>query len=75
MEAELLGGFCMCKINKDKIKREFIQKYKEKFGEDLEKSNNQQKYEALGSVIKSYISEDALETNRRYNETKEKQVY
>lgn len=65
----------MCKINKDKIKREFIQKYKEKFGEDLEKGNNQQKYEALGSVIKSYISEDALETNRKYNETKEKQVY
>ena len=65
----------MNKISKEKIKSEFIQKYEEKFGEAVEGGNNKQEYEALGSLIKSYIDKANRKTNKEYNKSKEKQVY
>ena len=65
----------MVKISKDQFKEAYRRKYKYLFDEPIEEGNNQQKYEALGSLVKSYILESTIETNKTYNETKEKQVY
>ena len=61
--------------NKEEFKEAYLTKYKYLFGDDIESGNNQQKYEALGSLIKSYVIDDWLETNKKYNSTCEKQVY
>ena len=65
----------MKEISKEDFKKEYISKYKYLFDEPIEEGNSKERYEALGSLIKSYILESAMETNKRYNESKGKQVY
>lgn len=65
----------MVKIDKEQFKEAYLTKYKYLFGESIQDGNNQQKYDALGSLIKSYIIESTLATNNKYNDSKEKQVY
>lgn len=65
----------MYNISKNKFKEEYLTKYRYLFGDSIEEGSSQQKYEALGSLVKSYILDSAINTNKKYNESKEKQVY
>ena len=62
-------------IDKKTFKKSYIKKYKALHGEEIEGGNNQQKYEALGSLIKEYVQGSWMNSNKSYNKTKEKQVY
>ena len=62
-------------IDKKTFKKSYIKKYKAIHGEELEDGNNQQKYEALGSLIKEFVQGNWMNSNKEYNKTKEKQVY
>ena len=65
----------MVTLDKTTFKNAYIQKFISIHGIDLNEGNNQQKYEALGSLVKEYVLEYWRETNKKYNTTKEKQVY
>ncbi len=65
----------MVTIDKKTFKKAYVSKYKAIHGEDIQEGNNKQKYEALGSLIKDYVTQDWMNTNKKYNKTKEKQVY
>lgn len=65
----------MLTISKDRFKKDYIQKFIELHGKDLDEGTNLNKYEALGSLIRDYVSRMWIETNKRYNRDKEKQVY
>ncbi|MDP4088897.1 MAG: glycogen/starch/alpha-glucan phosphorylase [Bacillota bacterium] len=62
-------------IDKDTIKRDFKKRLTSMFAEDVEGSSNLHRYQALGSLIKEYASENWLKTTKQYTEKKEKQVY
>lgn len=62
-------------IDKKTFKKSYIKKYKAIHGEEIEDGNNQQKYEALGSLIKEFVQGNWMNSNKEYNKTKEKQVY
>ena len=65
----------MLTISKDRFKKDYIQKFIELHGKDLDEGTNLNKYETLGSLIRDYVSRMLIETNKRYNREKEKQVY
>ncbi|WP_315114993.1 glycogen/starch/alpha-glucan phosphorylase [Clostridium intestinale] len=65
----------MLTISKDRFKKDYIQKFIELHGKDLDEGTNLNKYETLGSLIRDYVSRMWIETNKRYNREKEKQVY
>jgi starch phosphorylase len=65
----------MLKMDKKAFKEAYVNKFIEMHGIELSEGTDQQKYDALGSLIKDYISIDWLETNKKYNKTGEKQVY
>ena len=44
-------------------------------GKELKEGNNQQKYEALGSLIRDYVTRLWMNTNKKYNNSGEKQIY
>ena len=61
--------------NKESFKQSYLNKYRDLHGEEIEEGNNQQKYEALGSLIRDYVVINWMKTNKKYNTTGEKQVY
>lgn len=65
----------MLKIDKQLFKKAYEKKYLEINGEELSTGNNYQKYEALGNLVRDYVAESWMKTNRKYNNTGEKQVY
>lgn len=65
----------MLTISKDRFKKDYIQKFIELHGKDLDEGTDLNKYEALGSLIRDYVSRMWIDTNKRYNRDKEKQVY
>ena len=65
----------MLTISKEKFKRDYTEKFIELHGKDLEEGTSLNKYEALGSLIRDYVSRMWINTNKRYNMDKEKQVY
>jgi glycogen phosphorylase len=65
----------MLKIDKKTFKHDFIEKFKEMHGKSLSEGNNQNKYDTLGSLIRDYVVEQWICTNKIYNSTREKQVY
>lgn len=65
----------MVTIDKETFKDAYIKKFSSLHGIEIEEGNNQQKYETLGSIIKEYVTNLWMNTNKKYNETKEKQVY
>lgn len=62
-------------IDKEELKTLFVDKVQTMFGKGLEEASTTNKYMALSRVIRDMISKNWLETNKRYNQTKEKQVY
>lgn len=65
----------MLEMDKKTFKKAYVNRFLEMHGIELKESNNQQKYEALGSLVKDYITRTWLKTNKKYNKTCEKQVY
>ncbi|MGL5822575.1 MAG: glycogen/starch/alpha-glucan phosphorylase [Sarcina sp.] len=65
----------MLAINKEKFKRDYQKKYLELYGEEINNSNDLYRYETLGSLVRDYVAESWVDTNRRYNEEGAKQVY
>lgn len=65
----------MLAINKEMFKKDYEKKFLELYGEELSDTNNLYRYEALGALIRDYVANTWLNTNRRYNESGAKQVY
>lgn len=62
-------------IDKKIFKKAYVNKFLEMHGIELKEGTNQQKYEALASLVRDYVTRNWLKTNRKYNKTGEKQVY
>ena len=65
----------MLSIDKNSFKRDSNNKFVQLHGKELKEGNNQQKYEALGSLVRDYVISTWMDTNKKYNQTGEKQVY
>ena len=65
----------MLSIDKDTFKKDYENKFIKLHGKELNEGNNQQKYEALGALVKDYVANMWIETNKRYKKTGDKQVY
>ena len=65
----------MLSIDKNSFKRDYNNKFVQLHGKELKEGNDQQKYEALGSLVRDYVISTWMDTNNRYNQTGEKQVY
>ena len=65
----------MLSIDKNSFKRDYNNKFVQLHGKELKEGSNQQKYEALGSLVRDYVISTWMDTNKRYNQTGEKQVY
>lgn len=65
----------MLQFDKQTFKEAYENKYKDLHGGELNDGNNQQKYEALGSLIRDYVVRLWMTTNKKYNKTREKQIY
>lgn len=65
----------MLRIDKKTFKHDYIEKFREMHGKDLSEGTDNNRYEALGSLIRDYVVEKWISTNKRYNRTGEKQVY
>jgi starch phosphorylase len=62
-------------INKEQFKKDYKKKYLELYGEELKNSNDLYRYETLGSLIRDYVANSWVDTNKKYNEEDVKQVY
>ena len=65
----------MLDMDKKAFRKAYVNKFVEMHGIELKEGTNQQKYEALGSLVRDYVTRDWLKTNKKYNKTGEKQVY
>ena len=65
----------MLSIDKNSFKRDYNNKFVQLHGKELKEGSNQQKYGALGSLVRDYVISTWMDTNKRYNQTGEKQVY
>lgn len=65
----------MLSIDKDTFKKDYENKFIKLHGKELSEGNNQQKYEALGALVKDYVANMWIETNKKYKKTGDKQVY
>ncbi|RKD32293.1 glycogen/starch/alpha-glucan phosphorylase [Thermohalobacter berrensis] len=63
------------KYNKEDFKKRLLQKLKSERGVTIEEASLLDIYYALGDLIRDLISDSWVETNRRYIEEEEKQVY
>lgn len=62
-------------VNKETLKEDYIQKFTELHGKDLSESTELNRYEALASLIRDYITKNWIRTNKSYNNNGDKQVY
>lgn len=62
-------------ISKEKFKEDFINKLTTMHAKSLEQASLTDKYSALGSLIRDYIADKWVQTNDKYLESGEKQVY
>ena len=65
----------MLMFDKKTFMEAYENKYKDLHGGEIEEGNNQQKYEALGSLIRDHVVRLWMNTNKKYNKTGEKQIY
>lgn len=62
-------------LNKEKFKSDFKRKLTNTFAEDIGDASNLHKYLALGGLVRDYVTENWVNTNKYYEESGEKQVY
>jgi len=65
----------MLEMDKKAFKKAYVNKFLEMHGIELKEGNNQQRYDALASLVRDYVTRTWLKTNKKYNKTGEKQVY
>lgn len=65
----------MLSIDKETFKKDYVQKFIEIHGKDLEEGTDYNKYEALASLIRDYVAKMWIDTNKKYKESNIKQVY
>ena len=65
----------MLQIDKSTFKRDYEKKFLEMHGTDIALGSEQRKYETLGVLIRDYVASMWLNTTKKYNENKDKQVY
>ena len=65
----------MFKIDKETFKSDYLRKFMDLHGEEFENGNKQQKYEALGSLVREYITRMRIENDKKYDKCSNKQVY
>ena len=59
----------MLSIDKDTFKKDYENKFIKLHGKELSEGTNQQKYEALGALVKDYVANMWIETNKMYKKT------
>ena len=62
-------------INKDKFKADYLHKVQTMYGKKIDETSFNDKYAALGSLIRDYINPNWAKTNRLYADNGEKQLY
>lgn len=62
-------------ITVDQFKEDYLRKLAIKSGKPIEETSNWDKYHALSSLTREYLTEEWIKTNERYNERDVKQVY
>ncbi|MGL5616422.1 MAG: glycogen/starch/alpha-glucan phosphorylase [Sarcina sp.] len=62
-------------LTKERFKTDFKKKYREMHGISLKEGTKLYRYEALGSLVKDYVSEIWIESNHEYINKQSKQVY
>lgn len=62
-------------ITVDQFKEDYLRKLAIKSGKPIEETSNWDKYHALSSLTREYLTEEWIKTNERYNEREVKQVY
>ena len=65
----------MLSIDKDSFKKDYKNKFVQLHGKELSEGNDQQKYEALGGLVRDYVTNMWIDTNKRTKEEGTKQVY
>ncbi|MGL5084527.1 MAG: glycogen/starch/alpha-glucan phosphorylase [Clostridium sp.] len=65
----------MLDINKSELKRDYEKKFLELNGKELKDGSDLQKYEALGILVRDYVTRAWINTNKKYKNSREKQVY
>ncbi|MBU3134576.1 glycogen/starch/alpha-glucan phosphorylase [Clostridium gasigenes] len=65
----------MLDINKDELKKDYEKKFLELNGKELRDGADLQKYEALGMLVRDYVIRAWINTNKKYKNSSEKQVY
>ena len=65
----------MFKIDRETFKHDYLRKFMDLHGEEFENGNKQQKYEALGSLVREYITRMRIETAKKDDKYDNKQVY
>lgn len=61
----------MLSIDKNSFKKDYNNKFVQLHGKELKEGSNQQKYEALGSLVRDYVVSTWMDTNKRYNQNGE----
>jgi len=62
-------------ISVDQFKEDYLKKLAIKSGKPIEETSTWDKYHALSSLTREYLTNEWIETNERYNERDVKQVY
>lgn len=65
----------MTNLTIERFKEDYQNKFLELHGKELGEGTDLQKYEALGELIRDYITKDWINAEKRYKSKKEKQVY
>ena len=55
----------MLEMDKKAFKKAYVNKFLEMHGIELKEGTNQQQYEALGSLVRDYVTRDWLKTNKK----------
>lgn len=61
--------------NSAEFKETFLKRIEMTYGKTFEESTNRDHFNALGHMIREYVSKNWIDTNERYRSKKEKQVY
>lgn len=54
----------MLEMDKKTFKKAYVNKFLEMHGIELKEGTNQQKYDALGSLVRDYVTRTWLKTNK-----------
>lgn len=61
--------------DKESFKKEFVETLEKKFSSRLEEASPINCYKTLGSMIRSHVSNDWINTNKQYRDDEEKQMF